>query len=327
MTLDDNQKNKITGQYFLSELDLALLKGDIALFVHALGKREDDSAFQQAVKFVNGEQEVETYNDTYEEKYITMPEKGISFLLIDGLVDTVFVYAEKSRNKKVYDRSATLIDGIDFTVSPDDIVRAFGDPLRSTGTYLTYKAGPGYVQFDFNDESLRMVVLMRKLIGGLDSQNIPVEEQKAVVIEGDLATFISAVGCAMYSPEHLAAIVLAGPAMEIDEDIHKGTQSQYQYFSNNGVTLQFKGGTLVVAMIELRADDGNSVYSWPERLITGLPLPKSREAVRVHLGKPSSSHETMDLFVIDGRYVRIDFEDDETTTVTILVKGVDGSAG
>lgn len=148
----------------------------------------------------------------------------------------------------------------------------------------------------------------------------PAEEGKLFKkSDGELSAFIQAVGHDMYSPDHQKIIALAGPEMEIDEDERNGMKAQYQYFTNSGVTLQFKMGLLVVAMIELVSDDGNSYYHSSEKLINDLPLPASRDDVRIRFGKPNKSEEKMDLFIINNRYVRFDFADDKSTNVTVIL--------
>lgn len=148
----------------------------------------------------------------------------------------------------------------------------------------------------------------------------PVEEGKQFKkTDGDLFAFIQAVGHDMYSPYHQKIIELAGPEMEIDEDERNGMKAQYQYFNENGVTLQFKMGLLVVAMIEITPDSGYSHYRSSGKLITDLSLPASRDDVRIRFGKPHESEENTDLFIVNNRYVRFDFADDKSTNVTVIL--------
>lgn len=147
-----------------------------------------------------------------------------------------------------------------------------------------------------------------------------------IVIDGDVATFMRAVGSEMYSPEHLAVIVLAGPAMESHEDVRGGVTWRYQEFPRTGVTLQFKESLLVGALIRLHDGEGEQGYPSPELLVAGFSLPASRESVKTLFGEPSRSSQLMDLYLLDDRYLRFDFDAGQSTALTVTMPGVEATA-
>ena len=141
--------------------------GDASTFLNALGAREGDPELDQALTLVGGEYAVETYDDDgVDEKYLMLADRGVDFLLEDGELETVFVYAKATKTRGMYGGWATLFEGIGPDSSPNDVRRTLGAPLRSTRAYMTYESAPGFVQFEFDGESLTMAVLMRRVIGG-----------------------------------------------------------------------------------------------------------------------------------------------------------------
>lgn len=299
-----------------------MINGDASTFLKALGAREGDERLAQAIAVVGGTYSVEEYNDDgVEEKYLDMSDRGVELLLQDGELETVFVFATVTDEHVAYGGWTSLIDGVSVDSSRDDITRAMGEPLRSTSKYVTYDAEPGFVQFEFDDDRLSMAVFMRRLIGGASPVETPVAVTGAGTVEGQAATFISAVGADMFSAEHMSIIVLAGPAIESRDDMRDGVAWQYDHFPNTGVTIQFKGEELVGALIPLQPEDGRSAYPTPELLVTGLSLPASREAIAAHFGAPQRSSQHMDLYLVDDRYLRFDFEDGQSTALTVALPG------
>ncbi|MFI5427522.1 hypothetical protein [Aeromicrobium sp. UC242_57] len=144
-----------------------MIHGDVSTFLQALGAREGDPRLEQALAFVGGEPETETFHDEQgESKYLIMPGRGVDFLLKDGVLDTVFIYAVESVEQGVYGGWSTLVDGVGADASTDDVVRVLGAPRRATSGYACYQVDPGFVQFDFDDDRLTMAVVMRHDIGG-----------------------------------------------------------------------------------------------------------------------------------------------------------------
>lgn len=300
--------------------------GDASIFLNALGAREGDPELDQALSLVGGEHAVETYDDDgLDEKYLILADRGVDFLLEHGELETVFVYARATKTRGVYGGWASLFDGVGPDSSPHDLLRALGAPLRSTGTYMTYESAPGFVQFEFDGENLTMAVVMRRVIGGDASVESSAEDltttQKAAEVDDEAATFMRAVGSTMFSPEHMAAIELAGPAITSRDDMRDGVAWQYDHFPNTGVTIQFKEELLVEALIRLVSDDGTPAYPSPGSLISGLRLPTSREGISGHFGTPTRSSELMDVYLVDDRYLRFDFADGQNTSLTVVLPG------
>lgn len=298
-----------------------MIQGDISLFLKALGAKEKDPSFKKAFDFIGGEYETDIYTDTgEEEKYLIMENKGVEFLLRNSSLSTIFFHViEEEEGQGVYKDLSSLIKRLKANASSADIEKLLGAPLRSTEKHLTYEAKPGYVQFDFADGKLKTVVAMTELIGGVPAQTTqPAEDTTG---EDDLMIFLRAVGTTSYSPEHLAAVVHAGPAMESEKAVHAGATWIYQSFPKSGVLFQFKNELAVRVSIELHSSDESPAYRWLDRLIPALPLPASRESIQAHFGEPFQSNEHMDLYYIEDRYLRFYFEKGQSTGITITQPG------
>ena len=296
-----------------------MIQGDVSTFLNALEAEEADSRVERALAMVGGEPTVETYDDGgAEEKYLNLSEQGVSFLFTDGTLDTVFVHATASSTRNAYVEWSTLIEGIGPDSSREDIERVLGAPVRSTGSYLTYGADSGFVQFDFDGDSLKSVVIMSELVGGqLPAVEQP-ESSSTTSIEGDIAVFMRAIGEPMFSPEHFAVIGLTGPATESTDEERDGVRWQHENSARTGVVLQFKQEIMVGALIRLVSPEGDPTYPSPDQLIDGLVLPASRQAVAEHFGMPRRSIQRADLYLVDDAYLRFDFEAGQSSAVTVI---------
>ena len=301
-----------------------MLQGDVFTFLNALGAREGDPRLEHALAFVDGPHEVEVFDEGgVQDKYLVMTDRGVDFLLKDGVLTTVFVYATDTPDQSTYGGWASLVGGVSPGASPDDVVQALGEPLRSTESFVRYRVDPGFVQFDFDGDALKMLVVMREVVGGDAPQAAADEVEGAKTVDGDLAVFMRAVGHPMFSPTHMAVIGLAGPATDSYDEERGGAMWQYEDSARTGVTLQFTQDVLVGALIKLRAEDGKSGYPTPELLIAGLALPASRDTIGAHFGTPRQTSQQMDLYLVDDRYLRFDFDAGLSTAVTVVLPGAE----
>lgn len=302
-----------------------MIEGEITIFLSALDAPADDPRLRAAIAHIGGTPTVESYDDgDTQETYLVMSEHGGDVLLIDGTVHTVFLYASTDEEHGAYARFAALIDGIDESSTREGVQAALGDPLRAAPSYLTYAAGAGYVQFDFDTGVLSKIVVMRELVGGMPSASATdagdAARPAARAIEGELSAFIDALGAPLFSSEHLALLGLIGPASESRDEVRDGVTWQYEDSERSGVLLQFKQERLAGALIRLTGDDGT--YPAPDRLIAGLDLPADRATVRASLGQPVHSREDMDLYLAGDAYVRVDYDDDRSTDLSVVASGV-----
>lgn len=144
-----------------------MIQGDVTTFLAALGASEGDARLERALALVGGDYDVEVYDDDdVQSKYLIMADRGADFLLKDGSLSTVFFYAVESADEHVYVGEATLIDGVSFAMSRDELFEQIGQPKRATAGYAIYAVGEGFVQFDFDKDSIKQVNVMAQDFGG-----------------------------------------------------------------------------------------------------------------------------------------------------------------
>lgn len=306
-----------------------MIQGDVAKFLSAMGAREGDRRLTDALALIGGEYETSNYvDDGVESKYLVSKAHGVDFLLEDGALRSIFFHARSSAGQKMYDGWSSLVDGIGPDMSQADVVNALGAPKRSTGVFAIYQADPGFIRFVFSGGKIKTVVAQQfDLFDTGDQPNIgeivsheEAEGEAAPHVAGELTVFMNAVGSAIYSPEHLAVTVLAGPAMETHEDQRADATWVYQEFPKTGVTLQFKNDLLAGALVLLA---GPNAYPTPDRLIDGVPLPSSRESIETALGTPRMESDNQAFYLLGDKYVAFDFEAGLSTVVTVIEPGVE----
>lgn len=143
-----------------------MIQGDVSEFLSALGAREGDALLQRALDFVGGEHEVDVFDDDDAvATYLVVPDRGVDFLLVDGVLSTVFIYATVNSEHAAYGAWPSLVHGVTASAGRDELVRALGEPKRSAAGYLLYETDQGFLQFDFDGETLTMAVVMTRDIG------------------------------------------------------------------------------------------------------------------------------------------------------------------
>ncbi|GAA1912846.1 hypothetical protein GCM10009775_01770 [Microbacterium aoyamense] len=294
-----------------------MIQGDVEAFLKALGAREGDPLLEQALAVVAGEYEVDVFDDAdAEQKYLVAVERGVEFLLEDGIVTTVFVYAADRDDQRTYGRWPTLVEGIDRGFSADEIVAALGAPQARTPTFLRYAADGGFVQFDFDGARLSMLVVMREVV--VPTADVPARSADgAPSVPGELDVFVTAVGRPLFSPEHFAVIGLAGDASESFDVVRAGVEWQVEASPRTGVRLEFREEILARAVIRLVESDGDAAYPHTARLIDGLPLPSGRDALCGRFGAPHRAEHEYDLYLVGDSALRFDFDRGASSVLTV----------
>jgi len=203
-------------------------------------------------------------------------------------------------------------------------VQKIGDPVATTDAYVRYQTSTGFVQFDFTDEQLTMLVLMSEVVGDQADRAPTKLTDTMSSMQGELTVFTGAIGRAMFSPPHLAIIDLIGHASDSFDEERGGISWQVEVSGSTGVVLQFREEILVSALITLSSDAGETAYPTAETLIDGLPLPSDRQSVAARFGGPHQSEGLADLYVVDGVQLRFDFlESGPSALLTVAAEGVD----
>lgn len=144
-----------------------MIQGDVFTFLGALGALEGDVLLQEALTIVGGDVETEVFiEDDVELKYLIMAGRGVTFLLEDGVVTTVFIYALDTDSQSAYLSWDTLVLGVNRASSPADIQSVLGTPVKATHELVRYDTGSSFVQFEFKGDQLKLLAMMSTVIGG-----------------------------------------------------------------------------------------------------------------------------------------------------------------
>ena len=306
-----------------------MIQGDVLIFLQALKHRETDREFGDVVSLVGSDTfERERFHNRPEDEnqeYLKLPQSGLSVLLEFEHVRQFFIYATPRRKNSAYAKLDSLVDGVSADMDQVAVTAVLGEPLRVTSIGMTYDTGSGFVQFEFKNGKLDLIVVLSQLISFIPTATpAPMEVAPLPLLAGDMVTIISAIGTGKTSPEHLRLIVLGGARMEIEEEERSGIPWESHYFGRSGMMLQFRDSVLVGALVCLVANEsgGMAAYPRPNNLIDGFPPPWTRAQVLERVGTPERSSLYMELFLINDRYVRFEFDDDVCTEISFALPGV-----
>lgn len=144
-----------------------------------------------------------------------------------------------------------------------------------------------------------------------------------VTLKGDVETFLEALGAPTAHPEALGrAIGLVGPGLEIETFEQHDVANQHWHFRRTGSGFLMHDGDIVAIVLPVVRDEG-PVYDAVDTLIDGVDLSGDRASIVAAIGAPTRSSQRMDLWRLDGRYLRLDFDGDRLTDVSTALSGVE----
>lgn len=127
--------------------------GHIATIAVAFDRPLDDPKVQAIVREFDETPEREKFSGGIE--YVQYTASGLSLMFERGVLDTVFVYALDDDDFTPYADTAGFIDGVDFTSSSRDDVRAvLGEPYRSEENFDLFRTQDQRVVHVTFDEGL-----------------------------------------------------------------------------------------------------------------------------------------------------------------------------
>ncbi len=142
-----------------------MIQGGIIEFLQALRARESDASFSRVLENLGGNAKVDLYTDRgIEEKFLAVSDRGVDFLVLEGVLRTIFIYARKTRSHERYAGWPSLVAGIDATSSRADIQNALGEPIATSHEFIRYRNEHGYLQFEFDGETLSMAVVLAEVV-------------------------------------------------------------------------------------------------------------------------------------------------------------------
>ena len=140
-------------------------------------------------------------------------------------------------------------------------------------------------------------------------------------LQGEVTTFLDAIGTpgGLFRVPKILALV--GPTYESVDTQKPG--SEQVVFPQTGTHLFFKNEVLIGALIYVVENEGHPPYPTPTKLVPGIEPGASREQVRAVMGEPRQGSQFMDLFMVDDKYVRFDYDGDSWASLSLLLPGQD----
>jgi len=129
-------------------------------------------------------------------------------------------------------------------------------------------------------------------------------------VAGEMAVVLGVLGLRQGDSRILDAIVLVGPAMEV-EKFDDDERSTYFIFRPAGTDLLFENDVLVSAMVRTQPDSEDETYCLyprPNDLVEGLSPTAARAEVAALLGKPERTGPNFDRYPVNGRYLHVEFD-------------------
>lgn len=146
------------------------------------------------------------------------------------------------------------------------------------------------------------------------------------VVRGEMAVMLEVLGLRQGDDRILAAIVLVGPKMTIEEFDWGEERSTYYVFHESGTDLLFEDEVLVSAMVRTQPDHDDEAYGLyprPHDLLDGLSPTASRTEVTALLGKPERVGPNFDRYAVNGHYLHFEFDAaGRTAKLTALLEPV-----
>lgn len=119
---------------------------------------------------------------------------------------------------------------------------------------------------------------------------------ESMAIDGEITTFIAALGHGTESEEVARAFALAAPD-ELERPTRQGGHTYEQRFARKaGVSYKFKDGELIRVVIYFVPKRRYTPYARPDEVLVGMTPSSKPERMREILGTPSVSNELGDHF-------------------------------
>lgn len=148
-------------------------------------------------------------------------------------------------------------------------------------------------------------------------------------VTGEIAVMLDVLGHRQGDSRILEAIILVGPAMEVEEfDDDDGLKSTHFCFKQTGTELVFENNILVMITVRTQPDsqDGTSTYGLyprPAALVDGLSATASRAEVTAFLGDPELAGPNFERYKVNSRYLHFEFDmHSRVTRISALLEPV-----
>ena len=299
------------------------LHGEITTYLDAIGTEDGSEAMITAMELVGTTFTIAEFTSLgMYEKYLEFTKGGVEFLVIDGVVDTIFFQLVDATGGAAYRDPDALIPGLRHGMSRAAVIELLGEPVYNERKYLLYGVGEKFLNVQLEGDqvdsfSVQSRDLNAELESAPDTSAAPVEEETpGTPITGEISLFRDAVGSA-YGAAVMVDLVDALGSFDSHDTADDHGRGTFLVFDSAGVDLQYRNEVLIGVLIHV-ADDGRRPYPRLGTLVDGLALPATRADVTAALGAPRTALDDCDIYIEHGRHVMFQYTGEATTTISIV---------
>ena len=201
----------------------AAIRGKIHTYLAAIGSEDGSDAMIAAMEAVGTKFSIKEYTSTgVHEKYLIFAKGGVDFLLLDGIVDTVFFHLRDSEKYAAYAHVEALVDGLAPGMPRAEVIDLLGPARQDREHFLLYPAGDAFVNIQLDDERISAIDAQRfDLLAQAEAEqaeSVPTTEPKPLT--GEILQPIDAASSTYGDPVMLDLLEPLDPPQALD---HGGT--------------------------------------------------------------------------------------------------------
>ena len=299
------------------------LHGEITPYLDAIGTEDGSEVMIAAMELVGTTFTIEEFTSLgTHEKYLVFTKGGVEFLVIDGVVDTIFFQLVDDSDGAAYRDPDALIPGLRHGMPRAAVIELLGEPVHNKPKYLLYRVGEKFLNVQLAGDQLESFSVQARdleaeLESAPDTPTAPIaEETPSSPIAGEISLFLDAVGSSYGDTVMVDLVAALGPFDSHDTTDDQGSGT-FLVFDSAGVDVQYRDEVLIGVLIHV-ADEGRRHYARLGTLVDGLALPATRAEVPAALGSPRTSLDDRDIYIERGRHVMFHYTGDATTTISIV---------
>ena len=294
---------------------MTTLHGEILPYLEAIGAEDGSEPMLAAMNLVGTRFTIDEYTSAgMHEKYLMFTKGGVDFLVIDGIVDTIFFRLAESDEGAAYARPNSLVEGIEHHMPVEDLKAVLGSPIFEATDHIVYRVGEKFLNIDIEDGRVDKLCVQLFDFGAESDGGRTDSAAPAKPITGEISLLIDAAGTAYGDKVMIDLVDALGPRLD-SHDTDEGTGT-FLVFDSGGVDVQYRDGVLAGVLIHI-AHDERRPYPRLDALVDGLSLPATRTDVTQTLGTPQESLPDVDLYSERGRFVMFNYTGDDLTTISI----------
>lgn len=300
------------------------LQGEITPYLDAIGSEDGSAVMIAAMERVGTTFTTDEFTSMgMLEKYLEFTKGGVDFLVIDGIVDTIFFRLVDDPSGAAHRDPDALIPGLRHGMSRDAVIELLGEPVRNEPNFLLYAVGAKFLNVQVphdrvEDFSVQSRDLQAEFERAPDTPTAPVTgDTPATPITGEISLFVDAAGTAYGDQVMIDLVDALGPRLDSHDIADEHGSGTFLVFDSGGVDVQYRNEVLTGVLIHTTSDERRP-YPRLDALVDGLSFPAARADVTAALGSPRTSLADRDIYLERGRHLMFDYTGEIVTTISIV---------